>query len=133
MVENDYMMRIIHEMVRTIVMLIFHKDQETEEELIFLDGVSQDFYQRLCHLADVGKINEAENMLYQNLEENDWDKEETMVNLKVALAFYDLLNSKSNDFLEEHDYSREEVEEGILRVMKLYGYGELAETLLENR
>ena len=64
MVENDYMMRIIHEMVRTIVMLIFHKDQETEEELIFLDGVSQDFYQRLCHLADVGKINEAENMLY---------------------------------------------------------------------
>ena len=55
MVENDYMMRIIHEMVRTIVMLIFHKDQETEEELIFLDGVSQDFYQRLCHLADVGK------------------------------------------------------------------------------
>ena len=72
-------------------------------------------------------------MLYQNLEENDWDKEETMVNLKVALAFYDLLNSKSNDFLEEHDYSREEVEEGIQRVMKLYGYGELAETLLENR
>lgn len=56
-----------------------------------------------------------------------------MVNLKVALAFYDLLNSKSNDFLEEHDYSREEVEEGIQRVMKLYGYGELAETLLENR
>ncbi len=32
MVEKDYMMRLIHEMVRTIAMLIFHKDQGTEEE-----------------------------------------------------------------------------------------------------
>lgn len=133
MVENDYMMRIIHEMVRTLIMLIFHKNQETEEELIFLDGVNQDFYQRLCQLADEGKINEAENMLYQSLEENEGDREGTMENLKVSLAFYDHLNSKSNDFLETHNYSREEVEEGILSVMKLYGYGELAETLLENR
>lgn len=133
MVENDYMMRIIHEMVRTLIMLIFHKDQETEEELIFLDGVNQDFYQRLRQLSDEGKINEAENMLYQSLEENEGDREGTMENLKVSLAFYDHLNSKSNDFLEAHNYSREEVEEGILSVMKLYGYGELAETLLENR
>ena len=133
MVENDYMMRIIHEMVRTLIMLIFHKDQDTEEELILLDGVPQDFYQRLCHLADEGKINEAENMLYESLEENDWDKEGTMEYLEVSLAFYDYLNSKSNDFLEAHNYSREEIEEGILSVTKQYGYGSLAETLLENR
>lgn len=132
MVEKDYMMRLIHEMVRTIAMLIFHKDQGTEEELIFLDGISQDFYQRLCHLADEGKINEAENMLYESLEENDWDREGNMEKLELALAFYDYLNSKDNDFLENHHYSREEIEDGIQSVMKLYGYGELAETLLEN-
>lgn len=133
MVENDYIMRMIHEMVRALIMLIFHKDQDTEEELIFLDGVNQDFYQRLCHLADEGKINEAENMLYESLEENDWDREGTMEHLEVSLVFYDYLNSKSNDFLEAHNYSREEIEEGILSVTKGYGYGSLAATLLENR
>ena len=133
MVEKDYMMRLIHEMVRTIAMLIFHKDQGTEEELIFLEGISRDFYHRLCHVADEGKINEAENMLYESLEENDWDREGNMEKLELALAFYDYLNGKENDFLEAHNYSREETEDGIQSVMKLYGYGALAGTLLENR
>lgn len=139
MVQKDYIMRIIHEMVRTILKLIFHIDEAEEEELVFLEGESRDFFQRLCVLADSGKINEAENLLYENIEEENgeggtWQGEkENLANLKLSLAFYDYLNTKDNDFLEEHDYSREEIAEGIKAVMKLYGYGGLAETLLENR
>lgn len=133
MVEKDYVMRIIHEMVRTILKLIFHKEEETAEELIFLEGVNQDLYQRLCTMAEEGKINEAENMLYEKLEEDGWQTEGNLEKLRLALEFYDALNTKDNDFLEEHDYSREEIREGIKDVLKRYGYGGLAETLLENR
>lgn len=132
MVEKDYIMRIIHEMVRTVLKLIFHVDEGTEEELVFLDGVNGDFYQRLCVLADEGKINQAENMLYEKLESEGLESG-NLENLRLALAFYDHLNAKDNDFLDSHDFSREEVGEGIKAVMKLYGYGGLAETLLEGR
>ncbi len=132
MVEKDYIMRIIHEMVRTIIRLVFHRDEESQEELVFLDGANEDFYQKLCLLTDEGKMNEAENQLYQRLEPEEMLEEENLENLKLALAFYDYLNNKDNDFLESHDYSREEIREGICDVMKRFGYGGLAETLLEN-
>lgn len=134
MVEKDYVMRIIHEMVRTVLKLLFHIDEVDEQELIFLDGESQDFYQRLCLMADDGKINEAENLLYENLEtETVLPEDKNLENLKLALAFYDHLNTKSNDFLDDNDFSREEIGEGIKNVLKMYGYEGLAETLMENR
>lgn len=132
MVEKDYIMRIIHEMVRTVLKLIFHIEEEKEEELAFLEGELGDFYQRLCLLADEGKINQAENMLYEKLESEEMELGD-LENLRLALTFYDYLNRKDNDFLDSHDFSREEVGEGIKAVMKRYGYGGLAKTLLEGR
>ena len=132
MVEKDYIMRIIHEMVRTVLKLIFYIEEGTEEELVFAEGANRDFYQHLCLLAEEGKITQAENMLYEKLE-SEGAKPGDLENLKLALAFYSYLNGKDNDFLESHDFSREEVAEGIQDAMKLYGYGGLAETLLEDR
>lgn len=131
MVEKDYIMRIIHEMVRAMVKLIFHIEVKEGEELVFLEGEHQDFYQVLCQLADQGKINQAENMLFEKLEEEVVQEEGD--GLKLALAFYDYLNTKENDFLDSNEYSREEIRDGIQNVMKMYGYSGLAETLLESR
>ena len=67
MVKQDYLMRLIHEMVRTIIKLIFNIDEKTvdiEQEL----KETSDLYIRLVRLADAGKINEAENLLYEQLE-----------------------------------------------------------------
>ena len=108
MVQKDYIMRIIHEMVRTVLKLIFHIDEVKEEELVFLEGTDRDFYQQLCLLAEEGKINQAENMLYENLE-SEGPGTGDLENLKLALAFYDYLNGKDNDFLDSHDFSREDV------------------------
>ena len=66
MVKQDYLMRLIHEMVRTIMKLIFNIDEKTvdiEQEL----KETSDLYGRLLKLADAGKINEAENLLYEQL------------------------------------------------------------------
>ena len=37
MFEQDYIMRLIHEMVRTVMKLVFGLDEEEEEELRVLD------------------------------------------------------------------------------------------------
>ena len=70
-------------------------------------------------------------MLFEKLEEEVFQEEGD--GLKLALAFYDYLNTKENDFLDSNEYSREEIRDGIQNVMKMYGYSGLAETLLESR
>ncbi len=126
MIENDYMMRIIHEMVRMWLKLLFNIDEVKEEEIIFEDLDSQQLYQKLRLMAEDGQINEAENLLYEHLQSQEQRRQ--LEDLKVSLFFYDYLNGKSSKFLHECGYSREEIQDGIRSVMRQHGYGELADT-----
>ena len=119
-------MRLTHEMVRMWLKLLFNIDEAKEEEIIFENKESGDLYQRLRLLAMDGKVNEAENLLYEYVDNQEERREQEI--LKAALYFYDYLNGKSNDYLENCAYSRQEIREGICRVMRRYGYGELADT-----
>lgn len=115
MVKQDYLMRLIHEMVRTIIKLIFNIDEKTvdiEQEL----KETSDLYIRLVRLADAGKINEAENLLYEQLENGQTE------DLKAALGFYDHLNDYTEEFLDKADFSREEIKSGLVSVLRMYGY-----------
>lgn len=115
MVKQDYLMRLIHEMVRTIIKLIFNIDEKTvdiEQEL----KETSDLYIRLVRLADAGKINEAENLLYEQLENVQPEY------LKAALGFYDHLNDYTEEFLDKADFSREEIKSGLVSVLRMYGY-----------
>ena len=58
-------------------------------------------------LAEEGKINEAENQLYEGMVEENVDY------LELALTFYLYLNDMDGDFLDDNGYSREEVLEGM--------------------
>ena len=67
--ENDYILRLIKTMVRALASLIFGRQVkffEIEEEL--KGNASDSLYGRLIHMADQGEINEAENLLYDELE-----------------------------------------------------------------
>ena len=67
MVENDYYMRIIHEMVRMWLKLLFNIDELKEEEIIFEEKENEDLYRRLRLMAADGKVNEAENLLCEHV------------------------------------------------------------------
>lgn len=41
--------------------------------------------------------------------------------LELALAFYSRLNQFDDAYLEAHNYSRQEIEEGLHAVTKLFG------------
>lgn len=66
-------------------------------------------------MLDEGKVNEAENRLYEELDPA------RLPMLELALAFYSRLNQFDDAYLEAHNYSRQEIEEGLHAVTKLFG------------
>ncbi|HIR28800.1 MAG TPA: hypothetical protein IAB84_12600 [Candidatus Choladousia intestinigallinarum] len=132
MVERDYVMRLIHEMIRALLKLVLHIDWREEEK----DGTVQTVadsdlnqrYQKLKNLVEEKKINEAENLLYEYLDELDQDENRAF---GLALLFYDLLTGLSDEYLEESGYTREEVTEGVTAAASRYGYERFAQELME--
>ena len=64
--------------------------------------------------------------MYEELER---DEEGTF---EVALGFYDYLNELPEEFLEEHDYSKEEVKEGAQSLADRKGWDFLGKDLIRN-
>lgn len=115
MEEKDYIMRLIHELTRSIIKLIFNTDEE-KPELIFEDTTGLDHYNKYIEMADKGQINEAENLLYKD---RDVDNPEC---LKAALLFYNHINDYSDETLTNANYSRVEIKDGIDAALQDFGY-----------
>ena len=124
MVEQDYIMRLIKELVRAILKVIFHTDIDMPSVEMLKDSQRRCVLEELLNLIDRGEINEAENRLSELLEDGGGQE------LELALLFYSHLNEKSNDFLESHDFSREEIKSGLEDAMRAQGLGEMAEAFL---
>ena len=123
--EQDYVMRLIKQMMQALAKIIFKKtDEEEINETILTTGPGGGKEIDLFHMADNGQINEAENLLYEHLDTSD------MSQLRNAFAFYEHINEYQNDFLEEHNYSREEVLEGIKNISEEFGVLGVVDALL---
>ena len=98
--ESDYIMRMIKEAARVLFSLIFGKKytqiELPKENKFSVSGSSLD---DLTELVDQGKINEAENILLENL---DYENPEE---LAAAVLFYEYVSEKGQEFLQAHDYS----------------------------
>ncbi len=124
MLQDDFIMRMIHEMVTTLLKLIFHIELGENEEENFKDQETASDYLELLALIQAGEINEAENKLLDGLDSDD------MEHFKMALMFYYHLNEIDFNFLEEHNYSKTEITDGLRYVSSVYGYDSMAEALL---
>lgn len=121
--EKDYVMRIVHEYIRMIIKLIFGKDIDKEEYSVDAENVI--VFKKLQKMIDDGQVNEAENLL------TDYLRADNVKDLSMAILFYDYLNHKGDEFLDEHNYSREEIKEGLRYVIDMYGYGYIGDIFLE--
>ena len=124
MLKDDYIMRMINEMIHAVLVLLLGKDSENGEKLELPEVTEDNTFQKFIAMAGEGQINEAENMLWDLLEDNE------IKYFQMALLFYDYLNDLDDDVLEQGDFSREEIADGLARVMKLYGYEDMARTFL---
>ena len=117
--HEDWLMRQIETMVSAIISVIFHASPKSESigtEITISDTVDSGRRDTIIAFLQKGKICEAENWLYENINEDDisW--------LNTAVFFYSEINKLSDEYLAAHDFSREEIEAGLSEVCGLYGF-----------
>lgn len=125
--EKDYIMRMIKEMVRVLFSLAFGKKYvsvELEKENKY--EISGKNLKNFINMIDLGQINEAENILLDSIDYTN--KNEVMA---VAL-FYQYLSEKDNQFLENNNYTKEEVLSGFKQLLMKSGYSDLLYLLKYN-
>lgn len=118
--EKDYIMRMIKEMVRVLFSLMFGKKYvsvELEKENKY--EVSGKNLKNFLNMIDLGQINEAENILLDSI---DYTNNNEVI--EVAL-FYQYLSEKDNKFLENNNYTKEEVLSGFKQLLMKSGYSDL--------
>lgn len=116
MFEQDYIMTLVRDLVRFIARVILKKDIVDYEIKDTKNLMETDILHReLINLLSKGKINEAENLLFDSIDTDN------IKYLEVAIDFYNRLNELDDDFLEENDFSRKEIEDGLKTVAKEFG------------
>lgn len=121
MLQDDYILRQIREMVRAVMKMLFQVEaQELTPEVIENKDQRKEL-ENLIALMEEGNIDEAENQLYEMTCDGDREK------LKTGLLFYYKLNEKTDEFLEENNFSREEIMTGIQDLAERYGLTGIAE------
>ena len=124
--EQDYIMRLIKQVIRALIGVLMNK----KSALYYIFPVNgqqksgDDFLQRLTHLANEGRICEAENMLFAAMESGTDDV------LYTGLLFYEHLNEFEDDYLEAHNFSRDEIQQGVLEIAKRMGSFAMANAVL---
>lgn len=116
MYEYDYIMRMINDLARFLAKFFFDKDMvvyklSDEESYTQTDYV----HKQLLLLIKEGKINEAENLLFEKMDPK------SKKYMKSALDFYERLNNLDDQFLEKNNFSREEIGEGLKAIAKEFG------------
>ena len=118
--EKDYIMRMIKEMVRILFSLIYGKKYvsvELEKENKY--EVSGKNLKSFLDMIDSGQINEAENILLDNIDYANNDE------VMAAALFYQYLSEKNSEFLINNNYTKEEVLSGFKQLLVQSEYNNL--------
>lgn len=121
MLQDDFILRQIREMIHAVVSMLFQVNASELSPEVIEDASARTVLEELLALTDEGRIDEAENQLYEMT--CDGDRQ----NLEIGLLFYYNLNGKDDDFLEVHNFSREEIMTGIQDLADRYQLSGIAE------
>lgn len=118
--KQDWMERQIENLGKTLVGFILGKKgleglSEKYEEAFSQSTIDEDILERqLKKLVEDGEICKAEDLLFASLEENS-----TPQKIVVGLNFYATLDKLDKNFLKEHNFTEEEISDGIKEIKKL--------------
>lgn len=120
MFQNDYIMRQISALVQFLSMLLFGKTVPLYEKLDEQNPTQGDLlHDALIRLLEHNRINEAENLLFEYLDEGMSGM------LNVVLDFYHRLNILSDEQLAKAEFSRDEIDTGLRDALKRCGMDSL--------
>lgn len=114
-VEQDYILRQIKSVIKVIAKLLFNKEDVNYElpqngKFSELDNL----YVKLNELLTQNKINEAEDLLFKNIDPTNLNC------LQIILWFYEVLAQKNDDELKNNNFSKEEVFQGFYDAVAFY-------------
>ncbi|WP_352419077.1 DUF6483 family protein [Proteiniborus sp.] len=114
--QKDWVMKQIQSMIQLIARYFFKKDI-IKYEIIDETNITQTdlLHKELVGLLNSLRINEAENLLFERIVADDLN------HLAVALDFYRRISELSDEELEEANFSREEIKNGLEEISKMYG------------
>lgn len=120
MFEQDYIMRQIQQILKVLVKVLFNVDSETITSSLIQDTETKETADYLLRKIDSGNINESEKELFRLTENN------TLNSLLLGIVFYSHLNEKDDEYLENSDFSRDKVENGIRELLLNYGLEDIS-------
>ena len=110
----DYIMRQIEIIASMLAYLLFGKKVQLEQ-IDPRQNADNDLYLLLSGLVRQGLVCEAENLLYEALEDPAPEV------LQAAWCFYNDLNGFSDDYLQEVHFSRQEILDGLQHISDICG------------
>lgn len=121
--QQDVVLRRIRDMERLLAQLLLRKDfseiEETAESLAKRDGRIPEsgnaFLDTLVRMADQGDVCAAEDLLLENIPAGDESY------LELALIFYLHVSEMEDELLENSNYSKEEIPDGLEMLAEAYG------------
>lgn len=124
MYEQDYIMRMNRDVIRTIAKLILGRDMEEPMDITTNELKSEDKKMLILNeQVDVEKITELEEKIQEQIVNH---KERA---LEQALLFYSYLNKQSDEFLAANDFDKEMIKEGLMFIAKQYGIANIVNML----
>ena len=121
MLQDDFILRQIREMIHAVMRMLFQVNASELSPEVIEDASARTVLEELLALSDEGRIDEAENQIYEMTCDG------ARQNLEIGLLFYYNLNGKDDDFLEVHNFSREEIMTGIHELADRYQLSGIAE------
>ena len=134
-------MKLIKEMVRAILKLLFNIDTESPTVELLENKEEQETLENLLDMVD--HVTTKWNVLHLDPERKQWDGENEAENrlydltsntdvnsLEIALLFYSYLNDKTDDFLEVNNFSRDEIKLDLENVADSFGLSSIAKMFL---
>lgn len=128
--ENNGLKNSIAGTLRLVGILMSGAWNDKYKQPKFVENAAQeDFYQRLLQRIDRGEINEAENELLAYMDKEKGVPKEVLKDngtinntiLNMGLSVYGYINEKEDVFLEQNNYCRQEIEEGIRGLLMRFG------------
>lgn len=113
--HEDWLMRQIDFIVQLIARFVLNKEKIGYKIENFDQQNSTDsLHLKLYDMIDKQEINAAENLLFESIDPDNLN------DLMLALDFYQRLNELDDSTLDQSNFSREEIIEGIDEIKRLY-------------
>ncbi len=123
MFEQDYIMRMIHDLIRILMKTIFQTEDENFSPYLIENPETREKAEDLLRLADSGNIRQAEAKL------SDLIQDETALDtLLIGLTFYAHLSELDEKTLAEQHLTPETIQEHLKQLLSAYGLGAMADT-----